>query len=73
MVFNSRKVKQTFRIGDEVIQHTDRICYLGFILTPSGKFRATVKYLYDKANRAFFVLTSKYKLLPNLSVETQLK
>ena len=52
MVFYSRKVQHTFRRGVKAIQHSDRICYLGLILRPSGKFRATVKYLYDKANRA---------------------
>lgn len=73
MIFNSRKNLHVFKIGDKFIQQTDRTCYLGFMLTPSGKFTATVKYLYDKACKAFFILKSKYKMFPCLSIKTQVK
>lgn len=73
MVFNSRKNLHIFKIGNNILQQTDRTCYLGFILTLSGKFNSTVKYLYNKACKAFFLLKAKYKILPNLSIQTQVK
>ena len=73
MIFNSKKHLQVFKIGNSILEQTERTCYLGFMLTPSGKFKSTVKYLYDKACKAFFLLKLKYKLLPYLSVKTKIK
>jgi hypothetical protein len=73
MVFNCRKNIHTFRIGEHLIQEVDRVCYLGFILTPSGKFKATIKYVYDKACRAFCSIRSQLKILPHLSVSAQIR
>jgi hypothetical protein len=60
--------KQAFNIGKNLIDYTDRTCYLGFILTPSGKFKAMLKYVYDKANKALFMLRSKLACLPYIKV-----
>ena len=73
MVFNSRKHNQIFKIGSQVLQDTTRVCYLGFILNPSGKFSSTQKYLYDKASRALFKLRKTTNKIPDLSVRAQIK
>jgi hypothetical protein len=73
MVFNCRKVTNIFKIGNHYLENTTRICYLGFVLTPSGKCRAMIKHLYDKASRALFALREKYKCIPYLSVDTHIK
>lgn len=73
MVFNSRKQNISFKFGDIVLDYTNRISYLGFILTPSGKFQAMAKYLYDKANRALFMLRNKLTSLPYMSVNLYIK
>ena len=73
MIFNARKNLHIFKLGDKILEQTDRICYLGFMLTPSGKFTSSIKYKYDKACKAFFLIRSKYKMLSGLSVNTQVK
>jgi exonuclease III len=73
MVFNSRKSNHVFTLGNYVLDNTDRICYLGFIITPSFKIKSVIKFLYDKANNAIFKLKSNLKYLSNLSVNTYLK
>jgi hypothetical protein len=45
MIFNCKQSSHTFTFGEQVLQETNSVCYLGFMLTPSGKFRATQKYL----------------------------
>jgi exonuclease III len=73
MVFNSRKCNNVFKIGDQILQDSCRVPYLGFILTPSGKFSSTQKYLYDKASRALIVLRKTLFKVPELAVKTQLR
>jgi hypothetical protein len=73
MIFNSRRACQTFTIGSQVLQQVDRALYLGFILTPSGKFRAMQKYLYNKACKALYSLRSALRGCTYMSVNTQLK
>ena len=73
MVFNSRKFHHTFTIGNQVVQQVDSILYLGFMLTPSGKFNAMQKYLYNKSCRALFALRSALRGSTWLTVNTQLK
>jgi hypothetical protein len=43
------------------------------MLTPSGKFCAAQKYVYDKACRALYALRKALKCVSELSVNTQLK
>ena len=38
MIFNNKKQGFNFRISNHKVNITDKICYLGFILTPSGSF-----------------------------------
>ena len=64
MVFNCRKSKNIFKFGNYILEDVNRVCYLGFILTPSCKFSAAIKHLYDKANNAVFALRTKIKCLP---------
>ena len=73
MVFNCRKNEHIFKIGKYLLHEVDRMCYLGFVLTPSGKFRATIKYVYDKACRAFCSIRAQLKMFPNLYVSAQLR
>lgn len=73
MVFNSRRCHNIFTLGNEIIPDTDRVCYLGFLLTPSGKFNSMYKFVYDKACRALYSVRSVFKNIPDLSVGTQLK
>ena len=73
MVFNSRKNKYVFKLGNKILQNADQVSYLGFILTPSGSFKATLKYLYTKANRALFSLRSSLGSLPSIPVKTYIR
>jgi hypothetical protein len=73
MIFNSRKNLHVFKIGNNIIEQTNCTSYLGFKLTPSGKFTSTIKYLYDKACKAYFLMRTKYKILPELCAKTKVK
>jgi exonuclease III len=75
IIFNCRKSDHTFKLGNQILQDSDRVCYLGFMLTPSGKFKATQKYLYDKACRALFAqrMAISGLCMNYFSVNTQLK
>ena len=46
---------------------------MGFILTPSGNFKATQTHLYDKAGRAMVLLRKTLLKIPDLSVNAQFK
>jgi hypothetical protein len=73
MVFNSKRVCHTFIIGNQILQQVDRAMYLGFILTPSGKFKAMQKYMYNKSCRALFALRSALRGCTWMSVNTHIK
>ena len=62
-----------FVIGNEIVNNVDRVCYLGSMLTPSGKFEAMLKFLYGKACRALIYLRSTVRKVPDLSINTQIK
>lgn len=73
MVFNSRKYLHIFKIGNKILENTNRAGYLGFIITPSGAFKATFKHLFDKANRALFSMRSSLRSLHVIPVGTYIK
>lgn len=73
MIFNCKKSSHTFTFGNQILQGTDSVCYLGFVLTPSGKFQATQRYLYDKACRALIAQRTALKGFCDISVNTELK
>ena len=73
IIFNSRKKDSVFKLGNKIIDYSDRILYLGYILTPSGKFQAMKKFVYDKANKALFMLRSKLACFPHMTVNCYLK
>ena len=62
MIFNPHKNLDVFKIGDKIIQHADSICYLGFMLTPSGNFNSSVKLYMIKLVRHIILLN------PNLVI-----
>lgn len=73
MVFNCRKSCYTFLFDNKIVQDSNSVCYLGFMLTPSGKFTATQKYVYDKACRAVYSLRAALKGVLELTVNAQIK
>lgn len=74
IIFNSKRQSvRCLTIGRTVLKSSDQVNYLGFILTPSGKFKATQVHLYHKACRALIVLQKSLAKIPNLSVKNQLK
>jgi hypothetical protein len=73
IIFNSNKTCHTFKLGEQLLQNASRVCYLGFMLTPSGSFKATQTYLYDKACKALMSLRTVLSRVPDLSVNAQFK
>ena len=54
MIFNSRKHSHlNFYLGSKHIDICERYTYLGFVLTPSGKFKSCMEHLAAKAKRAY--------------------
>ena len=73
MVFNSNSTLYTFKIGENILQCVNQVCYLGFLLTPSGSFKATETFLYNKACRALASLRNVLNKVPELSVKVKMK
>ena len=78
MIFNNKKQCFNFSISNHIIVImliiiTDKICYLGFIFTPSGSFKSCVKYLYNKALRAMFSIRSSLRSIPVLPIHTYIR
>ena len=70
MIFNNKKQGFNFRISNHRVNITDKICYLGFIFTPSGSFKSCFKYLYNKALRAMFSVRSSLRSILVLPIHT---
>lgn len=47
---------ETFRLGDNIIEHTDKYCYLGIIFDQNGSFSSANSELRAKALRAYYSL-----------------
>ena len=73
MIFNNKKQDFNFSISNYRVNITDKICYLGYIFTPSGSFKSCVKYLYNKALRAMFSIRSSLRSIPVLPIHTYIR
>ena len=59
MIFNKDKVKQnSFCINDQVLEIVQNYNYLGLKINKSGNFTTAIKYLSNKAMRAYMALKS---------------
>jgi hypothetical protein len=47
---------ETFKLGDNIVQHTDKYCYLGIIFDQNGSFSSANSELRAKASRAYYCL-----------------
>ena len=47
---------ETIKLGDRIIEHTDKYCYLGIIFDRNGTFSAANAEMRAKAQRAFYSL-----------------
>ena len=62
-----------FDYGPNSVEIVDSYTYLGIIFHFSGKFKASVSNLADKARKAFFALKAKLPCNNNLSAKSWLK
>ena len=53
---NKRSKIKDFKIGSEIIERTDKYCYLGIVIQQNGNFCVALNELRKKALRALFGL-----------------
>jgi hypothetical protein len=58
--------------GDNEIQKTNQIKYLGIMFTANGQFNLAQKTLADQANKAVFTLYKKLNAFPTISTSEQI-
>jgi hypothetical protein len=58
-----------FKLGDQVVQVTDRYLYVGLVITEFMNWNITVKYVAQAARRALGVLVAKCKSQGGLPYE----
>jgi hypothetical protein len=72
MIFNKTKVNDVFKYKGDDLQIVHEYTYLGVKIHKSGSFKAAIKALALKAQRAFFALLSKIKglrLTPRIHIK----